>query len=124
MLNGRRGFTLIELVMVIVLLGILAIVAIPKYYDLQNDALLASEKGVLGAVRSGIVTYYSKYKAYPATLDGYAAAACSATVKCFDTVLDQGGIQQDWTKVSGNSYSGPSAPTTTYVYNNVDGSFV
>ncbi len=38
--------------------------------------------------------------------------------------LSRNGVQQDWTKVSGNSYSGPSAPTTTYVYNNVDGSFV
>ncbi len=123
MLNNRKGFTLIELIMVIVLLGILAVVAIPKYYDLQNDAKLAAEKGVLGAVRSGILTYFAKNRVYPATLDGYANGACSATIKCFDTVLDQNGVQQDWTKVSANSYSGPSTPTTTYVYNNVNGSF-
>ena len=36
--NSKRGFTLIEIVMVLVLLGILAAVAIPKYYDLKTKA--------------------------------------------------------------------------------------
>ncbi len=122
MLKNQKGFTLIELIMVIVLLGILAIVAIPKYYDLQTDAKTAAEKGVVGAVRSGIYTYFAKNKAYPASLDGYAAGACSATVKCFDTVLDQGGVQQDWTKASATTYTGPAG--TTYTYTALTGAFV
>lgn len=122
MMKHQKGFTLIELIMVIVLLGLLAVVAIPKYYDLQNDAKNAAEKGVVGAVRSGIYTYFAKNKAYPATLDGAASAACAAGNACFDTVLDQGGVQQDWTKASGTTYTGPAG--TTYTYTAATGSFV
>ena len=39
MKNNKRGFTLIEIVMVLVLLGILAAIAIPKYYDLRDKAI-------------------------------------------------------------------------------------
>ncbi len=108
MLMNRKGFTLIELIMVIVLLGLLAIVAIPKYYDLQKDAKLASDKGVIGGVRAGIYTYFAKNKAYPGTLGG-SATACSATNPCFSTVLDQGGIQENWIcTTAGLVYTGAS----------------
>ncbi|HNX68519.1 MAG TPA: prepilin-type N-terminal cleavage/methylation domain-containing protein [Candidatus Omnitrophota bacterium] len=117
---NKRGFTLIELIMVIVLLGLLAVVAIPKYYDLQTDAKTAAEQGVVGGVRSGIYTYFAKNKAYPATLDSASNGACSKTNKCFTTVLDQDGIQQDWTKTA-TGYTGPA--NGAYVYNSTTGSF-
>ena len=122
MLANRKGFTLVELIMVIVLLGLLAIVAVPKYYNFTASANAAAEKGVVGGVRGGILTYFAKNKAYPATLDGYADGACSKTRKCFDTVLDQGGVQQDWTKDSSKTYVGPSG--TTYTYTAATGAFV
>ena len=54
MLKTQRGFTLIELVLVIVILGILAAVAIPNYIDLQAEAQASNNMAYIGAVRSAI----------------------------------------------------------------------
>ena len=52
MRNTQSGFTLIELVVVIVILGILAATALPRFVGLQGDARLAKAQAVLGSVRS------------------------------------------------------------------------
>jgi prepilin-type N-terminal cleavage/methylation domain-containing protein len=57
--KAQRGFTLIELVMVIVILGVLAAVAIPKFVDLKTDAYQASAKGYAGALSSANAINYA-----------------------------------------------------------------
>ncbi len=52
MRSRQTGFTLIELIMVIVILGVLSAVAIPKYLDLKSDANQAAVNGVAGALSS------------------------------------------------------------------------
>ncbi|MGB5259421.1 MAG: prepilin-type N-terminal cleavage/methylation domain-containing protein [Gammaproteobacteria bacterium] len=52
-----QGFTLVEVVLVLLILGILASIAIPKFVDLQRDARLASMQAVKGALSSTTVIY-------------------------------------------------------------------
>lgn len=50
MIKSKKGFTLIELVMVIVILAILAAVAVPRFIDLKSDAQASTAKGIGGAI--------------------------------------------------------------------------
>lgn len=59
MLKNKGGFTLIELIMVIVLLGILAAIAVPKYADLQDQARDAVLDASVGALKSAAIIQFA-----------------------------------------------------------------
>lgn len=67
--RDQSGFTLIELVIIIVVLGILAAVAIPRYFDMVSEAKESSCKGALGGLRSGISIWYANQALTTGTAD-------------------------------------------------------
>ncbi|WP_144212320.1 type II secretion system protein [Shewanella donghaensis] len=59
-MQKQQGFTLIELVVVIIILGILAVVAAPKFINLQGDARVSTLQGAKAAIQSANSLVYSK----------------------------------------------------------------
>jgi prepilin-type N-terminal cleavage/methylation domain-containing protein len=69
--NTRAGFTLIELMIVVAIIGILAAIAIPKFAELIRKSGEGSSKGNLGALRSALSIYYGDMEGqFPGSLTG------------------------------------------------------
>lgn len=106
----RKGFTLVELIIVIVILGILASVAIPKFFNMASDAKEAACKSSLATVRTAISAYY----AYTASPSGGGTAAWPTLVQLTTqgTVLNSPMPNNPYSTASGTSKAAVAAGTT------------
>ncbi|HPC38976.1 MAG TPA: type II secretion system protein [Exilispira sp.] len=127
-LFGKKGFTLIEIVIVIVLLAILAAVAYPKYLDLRDDAHKSADQAVIGSWRAGVHIYFAKYKKFPdteASLKGCLEDGMPTgwTIKT-ETNDENGDSDIDDYVITCNGLPTDSTKTQSWVYVIEDGSFI
>ena len=64
MLKGKKGFTLIELMIVVAIIGILAAIAIPNFLKFQAKSKQSEAKTNLGAIFTGEMSYFGESNAY------------------------------------------------------------
>jgi MSHA pilin protein MshA len=81
-MQKQKGFTLIELIIVIVILGILAVSVAPKFLDVQKDARISALEGTEGAIKSAMQIVYAR-----ASLDGKQGNDATSTL-CTTTATE------------------------------------
>ncbi|EKO3369667.1 type II secretion system protein [Vibrio fluvialis] len=126
-MKRQGGFTLIELVVVIVILGILAVTAAPRFLNLQGDAREASLQGLKGAMQGAAGIVYGK-----AAINGLETSSSATPVSAGSTTVNTifgyptassdgignavAGIADDWAVLSGGSTA--AGGSISYTFNN------
>lgn len=95
-MQKQQGFTLIELVVVIVILGILAVAVAPKFIDLSDEAETAALDGVVGAINSASAINYAGAKAGDAAASTFADATDTCTTM-INAILVEGAMPTGYT---------------------------
>ncbi|MGQ0579827.1 MAG: type II secretion system protein [Betaproteobacteria bacterium] len=117
MMSHRKGFTLIELVVVIVILGILSAVALPRFINLAGEAAQSATQGVAGAVSSATAINYAARKVSATAGVGPIVSCANASTNA--ATLMAGGLPTGYTLTGGASCTDGNADTCTVTNTNV-----
>ncbi len=124
----RKGFTFLEVVIIIVCLGILAAIVVLKFINFKHEAIEAAELGTIQSVRSGVQIYAlessvkKRTPVYPVLLDTASIGQASITNLFFGAVLSMPVGDSKWLKVDKVIYRGPTG--NYYYYEPVRGQII
>jgi len=116
-LRKKDGFSFIEVIVVLIVLGILIAVAIPKFISLQDVAINAATVSIIAHVNTGIRLYYlfSDFKDFPDKLDNAGVGDSPIEKPFFEIVLVNGITDDKWQKIVNiKTYQAPN--DSIYVY--------
>jgi N-methylation len=104
----RRAYTLLELIFIVVILGVLSAVAIPRLFFSRSDATMANAKTQLAAIRSGISLRYNDNilqakPGFPAKLDD--GDPNKLFSKVIDIAIKDSGNKNGWHRISDDKYT-------------------
>ena len=115
--RGRGGFTLVELLIVVIILAILAAIVVPQFIGATDDARLASADTTLTNMRASIDLYYNQHAEYPSALaDGGAglintSAAFISQLSQYTTADGDVALTKDATHIYGPYLRKAQIPT-------------
>lgn len=108
-LGNQKGFTLVELMIVIVIVGILAAVAIPIYQGNIRKAKMSECDAALGTVRTAMRVFYAEHGRYPRATDGTAVTGTTLGDSLNISAMDLNGKY-----FSAGNYTVDDVTDTTY----------
>ena len=102
-MRKNKGFTLLELIIVVIVIGILASIALPRYLKVMEKARSTEAKQILGTVRSAQMRYYASHQNYT---DNFAALDINITTPQYFEVPTPVGGNGDCSGLGGGPTSG------------------